>query len=286
MLNQVTPSGGYVAQFNNLMEMVDHITATPRVWRAKSSQSAGRDYEWDLGTGFDRAVAMASEGWEEGVNKVSALVASIPTGQRAERTYSLGGDYPDVARAISGDPFNMVRRGNAHKPRQTMTIVVNVCCSAGTSATRMANYAAAMVSIIDRLENRGVRVELLGCAVVQTNNKRCSVVWTIKQAGDPLDLSAVAYGLGHPGVFRRLAFAVWERTPARYESIGYGYPVPVTEEDVLNLPADALLIDGLQKGFIGSGAGTLQDAVDTAEQQINAAAIRMTGEPIAELEAL
>jgi hypothetical protein len=275
-----------IYQFDSALQMATWSAETPRTWKQAASRATGRDHDWDLSAGYEGAVRLASEGWEDGVGKVSALINSIPTGQRAERTYSVGGDYADVARAISGDPFNMVRRGNAHKPRQTMTICVNVCCSAGTSARRMANFAAAMVSIIDRLENRGVRIELIGCAVSRLRGKRGCVVWTIKQAGDPLDLSAVAFGLGHPAAFRRLAFGVWERMPAAMEDYGYGNVVPMVPDDVLNLNPDALCIDGLQTGSTGTGAGTLQDAVRQAEQQINAAAIRATGEPIAELEAL
>jgi len=285
MLKQIKPERT-IFQFDSLLEMAQWSANTPREWTTKSSV-AEREHSWDLSAGYDGAVELARSGWEDGVGKVSALISSLPTGQRAERTYSLGGDYPDVARAVSGDPFNMVRRGNAHKPRQTMTICVNVCCSSGTSAQRMANFAAAMVSIVDRLENRGVRVELIGCAVIATDNRsRASIAWTIKSAGDPLDLSAVAFGLGHPAMFRRLVFGAWERTPRALQSRAYGRVVPMQEQDVLNLPDDALCIDGLQAGFTGHGTGSLQETVSFAESQINAASIRATGEPIAELEEL
>ena len=276
-----------IFQFDTVMDMVQFSRDTPRVWRSDSSVSNRREYSWDLSAGYEGALKLASEGWEEGVGKVSALIQSLPTGQRAERTYAIAGDYPDVARAVAGDMMNMVRRGNAHKPRQTMSICVNVCCSAGTSATRMANFAAALVSIIDRLETRGVRVELIGLAVaIERDQRRGCVVWTIKQAGDPVDLSAIAFGLGHPAMFRRLVFGAWERMPAAMESSMYGAVVPMVPEDVLNLMPDALCVDGLQKGSYTSGAGTLEDAVRQAEKQLNDAAIAATGEPIAELEAL
>jgi hypothetical protein len=275
----------HVIQYDSIAEMVRSLEVTPRKWRCNDSRTGERSTRWDNNVGYDGACRMAVDGWEEGVGLVSALVDSLPNGARPERSYSAAGDYPDVPRAVSGDPFNMVRRGISHKPRQTMTIAVNCCASGGTPAIAMMNYAAAMVALVDRLENRGVSVELIGMAVSDLPGKRGVVVWTVKNAGDPVDLSAIAFGIGHPAMFRRLCFAAWERMPREMESYSYGRVVDQRRDDYIDIAPDALLINGVGRGF-GEHALTIEAAVEFATKQINDAAARLGQEPIAELEVL
>lgn len=284
MLERITDKC-HTMEFDSIAELVMQLDRLPRRWPSEDSRTAKASDRWDNGVGWQGALRMAVEGWEEGVGKVSALVDSLPMGARAVRTYSAAGDYPDVPRAVSGDPFNMVRRGMAHKQRPTMTIVVNCCCSAAVPASAMMNYAAAMVSVVDRLENRGVSVELIGCAVSALRGKRGMVAWTIKKAGDPVDLSAVAYGIGHPAMFRRLCFAAWERFPREMHTYGYGRVTGALPSDFIDLSPEALIIDGVGEGN-GAHCRTLELAVKSATAQVNRAAAKLGEDGIAELEAL
>jgi hypothetical protein len=147
----------------------------------------------------------------------------------------------------------------------------------------MMNYAAAMVALVDRLENRGVSVELYGMAVSALQGKRGVVIWTVKNAGEAVDLSAIAFGIGHPAMFRRLCFAAWERMPAAMECYGYGMVEAQKLADYIDITPDALLVDGVGRGD-GSHALTIEDAVAFATRQINEAAAKLGQEPIAELE--
>lgn len=277
-------------QFESLADMVRFIDNTPRVWSQNSSRTNEAGRNWDLNAGYDGAVKLARDGWEEGVRTILTNISSLPNKARAERRYSIAGDYADASRAASGDPFNMVRRGNAHRNRPVMTIAVNTIASGGTRADVLAKFGAALVSVIDRLENMGVRVELYGTAGFMglntgpTGARSCRVAWLVKGAGDSLDLSAVAFGIGHPAVMRRLAFAVVERSPTG-NTYGYGQCAPMQRKHFVDVAPDALCIEGVGTAFYMGQSKTMEEMVKVAEAQLNAASIKLCGEPIAELEA-
>lgn len=270
-----------VYHFDSVANMGHELDHMEHRWSQRDSRQSKKDHTWDLGAGYEGALALARDGWEDGVGKVFALVDEVRSSAHAVRSYSVAGDFADVPRALSGDPFNMVRRGTAHSQRPTMTLAISCCASSATPAQSMANYAAAMVALVDRLENRGISVELLGCAVSKLTGKRGSVTWTIKRAGEALDLSAVAFSVGHPAMLRRLVFAAWERMPRSMEDYGYGHVATAERSDFIDLEEDALIINGVGVGN-GSQCYDIQSAVAFAQRQINDAA----GEPIAELEAL
>lgn len=277
-----------IFQYDSIVEMMRQFETTPAVWTYVGSRTISRSSSWDDNVGYDGACRMAVEGWPDGVGRVAALVDSLPTGARVVRSYSMAGDYPDVPRAVSGDPFNMVKRGLAHKTKPTMTIAVNCCTSGSVHASAMMNFAAAMVAVIDRLENQGVSVELLAMAVTSlADGRKGSVVWTVKNAGEPADLSAIAFGIGHPAMFRRLCFAAWERMPRSMQTSSYGGIITATRDHFVDLAPEALIIGGVGRSMDGNvQANTMQGTVEFAKRQINAAAKALGHEPIAELELL
>lgn len=276
----------WTVQFDNLWEMSRWIDATPKVWNQKASRD-NHGADWTLGHSYDDCLRMAREGWEEGIRSLSVLSASVPNGSRPVLSYSCAGDFPDVPRAVSGDPFNMVRRGKERSPKPTMTIVVNIRASCGVNGREIANYGAALVALTDRLENRGVRVELIG--LIATNkcdgsHKRWAISWHIKRPEDPLDLAAVAFSFAHPGMFRRLGFAVMERSPKAMECWGYGMDGGIKPTDFVDLPEGALLIKGVDHN--PGACRTMEGALKFATANINEAARALGGEDIAELEEL
>lgn len=284
MLKEETPRRNKY-QFDDLPEIVDYVTRTPRVWRQNDSR-ANHGREWTLGVDWDRALRMAKEGWEEGVRKLFALAAAVPNNTVTTREMSVAGEYPDVPRYLAGDPFNMVKRGKQRVPKPSMTIVSSIGANCNVTGQQMANFGAAIVALVDRLESRGVRVELMGVWRSQHMGDKstfcCS--WTVKRAEDHLDLSAVAFGLGHPAMLRRFGFAIMERSPKQCEVYNYGVSSDVVGPvDLVDVPPNALYIGGV--GSNGYACNTLDGAIDYAKNSINRA-YRAAGydSDIAELE--
>jgi hypothetical protein len=267
------------AQFNDLTEMATFIKSTPPVWSQTASHGNPADESWDLGAGYDGTERAMLHGWPEGLEAIAADVASVPSSVSYEREYGFAGELPDVPRYLSGDPRCMIHRGKQHKPTSVMSLAVSISCSGGTSARAMQLYGAAMAAIIDRLESRHVRVELTACWI--SGQVGCS--WIVKRAEDPLDLNAIAFSLAHPGAYRRIGFAIMERSPKVHDQPGYGKPRNLPSRDYFTLlPEDCLLIGGIGVNGGDTKCRSMADALAFVEAQVNKAA----GEPIAILEAL
>lgn len=276
-------------QFDSLADMVSWIERTPRNWRQNASRTNTAEDNWDLGVGYGGALRLARDGWPEGVRTILSHINDLPNKARPERVYDIAGDFADAPRAAAGDPFSMVRRGSAHRQRPVMTIGVNTIASGGTRADVLAKFGAALVAVIDRLENKGVRVELYGFAGYEKLRGKRSyahIAWQVKGAGDSLDLSAVAFGIGHPAVMRRLSFAVLERSDADMDTRGYGICGQQTRDGYVDIAEGALLIEGVGTTHWHGQSKSMADMIKLAEQQINEASVKLCGEPIAELEEL
>jgi hypothetical protein len=181
----------------------------------------------------------------------------------------VAGEQPDVPRYLAGDPFNMIHRGKAKVPKPTMTIALNIRASCAIGSREIANFGAAIVALVDRLESRRVRVELLGLFATNISKKRYCGAWGIKQAQDHLDLSAVAFSFAHPAMLRRIGFALMERTPAIHECPGYGFGGGISPEDFIDLAPGALLINGVDHN--PGACATMAGALHYAKGEINKA---------------
>lgn len=266
----------WALQTHDLATLVRWIDANPRQWNERGSHSIGRDRSWDLGVGYEGALRLARDGWHEGVLKLGALVQSVPNAVEYFKELSVAGELPDVPRALAGDPFNMVTRGKRRKPKPSMTIVVQQGFSSYVSAQEVWNFGAALVAIVDKLESRNVRCEVLTTWTGEARS-RIAITTTLKRTEDALDLSALAFGLAHPAMSRRLCFAAAERAPRELENSGYGRPSPVQPYDLIDLPEGALIIDGV--GQDRGSCSTVEGALPFVATKLEKAA----GERIVEL---
>jgi hypothetical protein len=239
---------------DSLPDVEAWLQSAPRIWRQNSSRTNSARHDWDLGAGWDGALRMAKTGWEEGVRKIDVAARQIvPTARTASFSYDVAGEFPDVSRFCAGDPMHMRSRKHDKAHRPVVHLVVNVCCSGSVAAQHFVNYGAAVAGLVDQLENAGRRVELDVIGVNGHNGRGRTVCgWKVKRAEDHLDLSAVAYSIAHPAAFRRLMFAMWERTPLSLECSGYGSVQKVTEQDAEAIGAvGALILDGVGESANG-----------------------------------
>lgn len=268
----------YVQFANDLVDLEDWLQRTPRRWTGNSSFTNRPQTKWDLGVGYTGALKMAKQGWTKGAADLHFAVQALPQQSRATTIrYDVAGEFPDIARFTAGDPLHMRshRRQKQHSP--LIHMVVNVIASSGTRASAFANYGAALVALIDQIENTGRRVELDVVTVNGTTGTRLVSGWKVKRAEDACDLSAIAFSVAHPAAYRRLMFAMWERSRADMYRPGYGSCETLKQSDAEAIgAADALLIDGI---------GTYTElkpekALALAVRQINKAA----GETLVEVE--
>lgn len=173
----------------------------------------------------------------------------------------------------------MVARRN--KPKKPVVhIVVLGSASAATTAAQFAQFGGAVAYTVDKIENSGRRVELDVLFVMENQYAplgwRKLLGWKIKAAGDPLDLSAVAFSLAHPAALRRIGFAMFERTGGEMV-LGYGKPAPAKPEELALLDmSEAFVIEGVGTA-VANGA---TDMLKLVAKRINKAA----GETLVEVE--
>lgn len=255
-----------------------HLREAPKAWRYEHSRTSGASADWDRSAGYEGACKLAKDGWSEGAQMLDAkLGAIIPAAGRSSRWgYSQTGGSVNIGRFLTGHPKNMRSRTKKQAGSAPVYhIVINTVCSAAITANQMVNYGVAMVGLIDRLENTGKRVQLDVVMVTKTtgedSNTRLSVGWNVKRSSEALDLAAVAFALAHPAAFRRLGFALMERSPKECASSGYGRCLDAHWSDVPDADEATMVIDGIQHA--PSRCNTPQDALRLCIEQVNKAAV-------------
>jgi hypothetical protein len=210
--------------FASLTAVVDYINATPRNWSIKSSEAGDRDYSWDLSAGYQGACKLASLGWQQGArNLATGLERLRPQATAHYKRYAVSGQRLSVVRYVTGNPRCMVKKATDQNAKPAIRLAVNVCANAGTTAENMSNYGLAIASYVEQLEQAGYKVEVLAVIPDKLDAqriKRAVYSWTVKGLYDRMNFSDMAFSIGHPACFRRLGFALIERTPS--ETV-YGY---------------------------------------------------------------
>lgn len=264
-----------IIAFADSMGDAEHwLRSTPAQWEIKASTCVGPKRGWDLSAGYAGALALARDGWQEGVEMIdTALQALVPSsGHEARWGWSQTGGTVSVTRFLSGHPKCMKnRRKKQSGSAPVLHIVVNIATACSVKSEQMANYGAALTGLIDRLESTGKRVQLDCITVANCNDIRVSVGWTVKQSSEPVDLSQVAFSIGHPASLRRLHFAMMERCSNDAESAGYGYSADALFCDVPNTTEATMVVDGVNAE--PHRCLTPMDALRYAIEQLNKAAV-------------
>lgn len=256
---------------DSLAETVRWLESNSRCWQQNASRTDRASPNWDLRAGWDGALRLASMGWEEGVKAIfNELAANFPQHYEKEPPwrYDVAGALPDVPRYLHGEPAHMQARGRAKGGKPIVHIIINTVCSARTKSNEFVNYGAAITAMIDDIESKGKRVQLDIAAVFTNLRGNTGIVgWNVKQAGDPVDLSAIAFSLAHPAAFRRIQFGMIERTPWEWDTYGYGQCGKLTNTHAALMEAEnAFLLDGV--GEDGKACTTAEGALKLARAQL------------------
>lgn len=257
---------------DNLFDVSTFLAHRPRVWKQESSR-ARNGSSWDLGADWEETLRLARDGWQQGIADLDAAVRGIePEKFIQEEKWDVAGYRVDVGRFLAGNPDSMATRGRNTRQKPLIHLVVNASGHAGIAAKTFAAYGAALTAVIDKIENSGRRVEVdvVYTAARLTGDNCCIAGWKVKAAEDHCDLSALAFSLAHPAAYRRLAFALWERSPASWEHYGYGGPRAIGERDLIHMGCpDAFILPGVSEV---PGNANLQEMTKACVEQINRAA--------------
>lgn len=232
----------------NIYDVTEWLRTTPRTWRYKESEDPySRAMDWDLNAGWQASLDMSETGWYAGVHKIHTLMAALPPQERKKlyTHWDTSGDYGDLNRALRGDPLPMASRRKRRAASLVTTIVVNMSANCSVPAQDFVNLGVAFASVINTLENEGRRVELLVVHSSQCGNKNITHGWWVKKANHPLDLDQLAFAIAHPASFRRIGFAMRERSDPSVQCGHYGYTTNLPKQMVerMCLPDDTIILN-------------------------------------------
>lgn len=254
--------------YDSLSELAQYLDRTPQTWKGyDSSRKSGGGTSWDLGAGYDKAWDMARNGWIEGAQRAQeALQVFAPSSPAPDTRNDFYGHMPHVPRYCSGAPDNMIRHDKAKGSGRVLTIICPVNATANVSAKSMSNFGVAVAQYINQMEMQNIRCEVIGILVNDAGSWHVSHAWRVKYADQPLDLAVLSFAVGHPAMFRRLGFALLERCAAP-ASPSYGRSIPALLADVVNVPAGAVVLNGMTRA--NEIAPTPEKALKYIEEQIN-----------------
>lgn len=242
-------AAGTIRTFDSVPEMARYIENTPAKWRIKDSENAPASRKWCLNTPYAAAWKLAKSGWLEGAKTArKALKAFNPRDTRPDSKVDFYGHMPHVARYCAGAPDSMIRHAREGETGggKVLTLYVSIVASCSQRAECMSNYGLAMAQYINQMEADGTRIELWAGFITSLSGKRHSFAFRVKRADQALDLAILAYAVGHPTMFRRLGFALIERSEGQ-ECSSYGSPRALTADDIINPVSGAVYLNGMQQ---------------------------------------
>lgn len=255
--------------FDSLADVARYLEATPRTWKQDQSETSTPDMSWDLRAGYARAWQLAREGWPEGAQAAQkALKAFAPNTPAPVDRVDFYGFRPHVPRYCAGAPDNMIRRDPTQADRghgRVLTLYVPVNALARVDASHMRNFGLAVAQYINQMETDGTRVEAYGVICSSCSGWRVTHTWRIKRADQPLDLAVLSFAVGHPAMFRRLGFALRERSDAP-NTFGYGNSESARLTDLIDPPPGSAILNGMVRA--DEIAKTPQDALAYVTKQI------------------
>jgi hypothetical protein len=219
------------ARFKHPIEAIDWLETQRRdkSEEKRARRAANGSYGWDLNSedhsyhyqdkrdfnqyaDYSDIKKLALTGWQVGTDDIVSQVTDI---KHAEMDMLKGyamdveGQFFDIGMVISGEPECWFKP--AKKPvKKVVSICVNIAGSGGVDASSLARRGAAILALVDRLQELNYIVELTAvCGAEHADNKNISFAW-FEFGTTPLDIDAAALTLAHTGWFRVACFALTE----------------------------------------------------------------------------
>ena len=232
-----------VRTFPSLSAMIEHADgATTMQDGDRRSRCEDESRTVFTGTESWAAAMRLTHRWDDGVAAIERMRVTIKAGDRTPHRMTVKSITPpgalDIAGVIAGDPAaGFYRRQQVMSTRKqrgkVIRVLINTGCSAFVTADTILRRGAAVLALVDMLEARGYRADIMGCAAIQPKDRRTAVMehrWQVKRPEQKVSLSALAFGLAHTSMHRRVVFScreVEEYAARQYWGIGTYYGASV-----------------------------------------------------------
>lgn len=205
--------------FFDVQELLEYIDQTPRKENAgKESQVVGGSFHGTKSWEEARQLIVTGDpAVEEGIKTLrgtlSKRIASLE--YKPVPQFGYAGEYVDVDRYLTGDPECFVDFPQSlARGRRVARLGVNTGQSCMITPGQVRRRGAALLTLVDLLENNNIRVEIDAIWNIATTDygplKWWRVVTTVKRADKAVDFSRLSFTLGNASWLRRFGFWAME----------------------------------------------------------------------------
>jgi hypothetical protein len=216
--------------FDNMSAFADFCESNVQRWRSNES-TCSSNQTWSGADTLAQAFEFARLGtWQcPDVSRFDGAVMAPSTNDAIKRdvyTEDFVGALANVPAYVAGLPMDMYQIERMPSDRRIVRVLLQRNYSSNVDTDLAIDAGVIILAFLNKLEQEtNCTVELdLGCFTKLENKTESVLTISVKRAGEPLDVSELAFGLACPAFCRRLLFRYYETLPANCESRVYGYP--------------------------------------------------------------
>lgn len=201
-------------------------------WCDDGSEGRG-SRSWYGCRSWEEALDYAAKGHPSARAAVDSVTVKVTSAPEPLWDVAPVGAFPCIPAYAAGVPEDMFVQSEDAPPTSTpiVKIAVNMAASAGIDADHIVNRGAAIVTLIDRIQSTGRRVELIAFQHCYSGDNKYIWSVTVKRPEEPVNIDRIGLAFATPIMLRRFFFRVMEFMTPR---VVYGYGRPAHFEDECN----------------------------------------------------
>lgn len=232
--------GEFLEFCNTQPDLVDYYVE--RKDDRHSRRKEGED-AWAGTSTYDECVDLAEKGWAKGLEyveevrkRMNKIISSKIKAYHPR--YAEAGDEIDIGAYLDGDPEHWIEFHEVEEEGmggKIVRVLVNVAVSCSVEKDVFIHRGAAVVGLIEQLQQCGFSVELTLLSTTESDSGSIQQYEIpVKRSDEHLDGDRAAFMIIHPSILRRLVFSAKEQEETDDYIQGYGTPcnvVGATDKD-------------------------------------------------------
>lgn len=227
-IGKMANSNYHVVKFDSLADITERAASQTNA----DFKSHRYDPEYNVTRTFDDAIELARHGWHDARERVDGHLEPLREALGAlldvttERAHDIIGYEPDIDRYLAGEMECMYEDFFVEAPKdgKVFRLLVDVSMTWDNRPEDVLKRGAVLCALVEAYTLLGLQLEIW-CEGTWTNHERngyATILTQINSAGDPADIDAMMFALGHPDYNRRLQWAVGEQDRVFSTKFGYG----------------------------------------------------------------
>jgi len=218
--------------FQSWDSFLSYLKNTKPLWNIMHCESESRSAsDWFGSKSWDDAMDYAVKGHPVARAAIANAAVKVTSSPEPQWDVAPVGAFPCIPAYAAGVPEDMFVQSEDAPPVSSpiIRIVVNMTAAASVEAHQIVNRGAAIVTLIDRIQSTGKRVELIAAEQSKTRDSTFSYFVTVKRPEEPVDIDRIGLVFATPIFLRRFMFRLMECTSPEVIH-NYGSPAHRHEE--------------------------------------------------------